>query len=115
LIATQARHGWISLRALPFVEPANDGGPADRDWRAATDLRVQPAGYGDLSEWAKIARAIMRQCLVRQQVTSWLADTDLIIDVERDLTTYGEEVKLAAAKSFAMEWASPDHARAGRR
>jgi urease alpha subunit len=42
----------------------------------------------------------------RQQVTScgWRIP---IIEVERDLTTYGEEVKLAAAKSFVMEWGKP--------
>jgi hypothetical protein len=56
LIATQAGIcGWISLRALPLVEPDNDGGPADRDWRAATDLRVQPAGYGGSLNGTKIA------------------------------------------------------------
>ena len=27
-----------------------------------------------------------------------LADTDLIVDVERDLTTYGEEVKFGGGK-----------------
>jgi len=43
-----------------------------------------------------------------------LADTDLIIEVEKDFTTYGEEVKSVAAKSFATAWAVADHQQAGR-
>lgn len=35
-----------------------------------------------------------------------LADTDLLIEVEKDFTTYGEEVKFEAERSFAMEWAN---------
>ena len=35
-----------------------------------------------------------------------LADTDLIIEVESDFTTYGEEVKFVAARSFVTAWAS---------
>jgi hypothetical protein len=49
LIATQgAACGWISLRALPFVNQANDGGSADRDWRAATDYGFNQQVMGDL-------------------------------------------------------------------
>ena len=33
-----------------------------------------------------------------------LADTELFIEVERDLTTYGEEVKFGAARYCAMAW-----------
>ena len=36
-----------------------------------------------------------------------LADTDLIIEVEKDFTIYGEEVNAEAEKSFAMAWGSP--------
>jgi urease subunit alpha len=44
-----------------------------------------------------------------------LGDTDLIIEVERDLTTYGEEVNSAAAKSSAMGWGNlRSRARVGR-
>jgi Urea amidohydrolase (urease) alpha subunit len=35
-----------------------------------------------------------------------LADTDLIIEVERDLTHYGEEVKFGGGKVSVMAWAS---------
>ena len=33
-----------------------------------------------------------------------LADTNLIIEVEKDFTIYGEEVKFAGGKSSAMAW-----------
>jgi len=33
-----------------------------------------------------------------------LADTDLIVEVERDLTTYGEEVKFGGGKVIVMAW-----------
>lgn len=33
-----------------------------------------------------------------------LADTELFIEVEQDFTTYGEEVKSVAGKSFVMAW-----------
>ena len=33
-----------------------------------------------------------------------LADTELFIEVEKDLTTYGEEVKFGGGKLFEMEW-----------
>ena len=36
-----------------------------------------------------------------------LADTDLIIEVERDLSHYGEEVKFGGAKSYVMAWVNP--------
>ena len=35
-----------------------------------------------------------------------LADTDLIVEIERDLTGYGDELFSAAAKSSAMRWVS---------
>ena len=35
-----------------------------------------------------------------------LADTDLIIEVEYDLTHYGEEVKFGGGKESVMAWAS---------
>ena len=36
-----------------------------------------------------------------------LADTDLFIEIEKDLTTPGEEAKFMAAKSFATAWDNP--------
>jgi urease subunit alpha len=33
-----------------------------------------------------------------------LADTDLVLEVERDLTIYGEEVKFGGARSSATAW-----------
>jgi urease alpha subunit len=33
-----------------------------------------------------------------------LADTELFIEVEKDFTTYGDEVNSAVARSFAMAW-----------
>lgn len=33
-----------------------------------------------------------------------LGDTELIVEVERDLTVYGEEVKFGGARSSAMGW-----------
>ena len=35
-----------------------------------------------------------------------LADTELFIEVERDYTTYGDEVKFGGGKEFAMAWDS---------
>ena len=43
-----------------------------------------------------------------------LGDTDLIIEVERDLTTYGEEVKFGGGKVIRDGMAKPNSAR-GRR
>jgi urease subunit alpha len=34
-----------------------------------------------------------------------LADTELWIEVEKDFTTYGEEVKFGGGKVFATAWA----------
>ena len=33
-----------------------------------------------------------------------LADTELFIEVENDLTSYGEEVKFGGGKVIEMEW-----------
>jgi urease subunit alpha len=45
-----------------------------------------------------------------------LADTDLIIEVEKDFTTYGEEVKFGGGKVIRDGMGqSPGHQRAGRR
>ena len=33
-----------------------------------------------------------------------LGDTELLIEVEKDLTTYGEEVKFGGGKLFVMVW-----------
>ena len=38
-----------------------------------------------------------------------LADTDLIIEVERDFTTYGEEVKFGGGKVIRMGWGNHKH------
>jgi urease alpha subunit len=38
-----------------------------------------------------------------------LADTELFIEVEQDLTTYGEEVKLVVVKSFVMGWGNRNY------
>ena len=35
-----------------------------------------------------------------------LADTELFIEVEKDLTTYGDEVNLEEVKLFEMGWDS---------
>ena len=35
-----------------------------------------------------------------------LADTEIIIEVEKDYTIYGEEVKFGGGKVFATAWAS---------
>ena len=35
-----------------------------------------------------------------------LADTSLVIEVEKDYTTYGDEVKLAAARQSVTVWDS---------
>jgi len=35
-----------------------------------------------------------------------LADTELVIEVERDLTVYGEEVKFAVARPSVTAWDS---------
>ena len=35
-----------------------------------------------------------------------LADTELFIEVEKDFTTYGDEVKFGGGKSFATAWDS---------
>lgn len=34
-----------------------------------------------------------------------LGDTEIIIEVEKDLTNYGDEVKFGGGRSFAMAWA----------
>ena len=36
-----------------------------------------------------------------------LADTELVIEVERDLTVYGEEVKFGGGKVIRDGWAEP--------
>ena len=36
-----------------------------------------------------------------------LADTELFIEVEKDLTTYGDEVKLGAVRLSEMVWVKP--------
>ena len=43
-----------------------------------------------------------------------LADTELIVEVEKDFTCYGDEITLAAAKSSATAWARAA-SRGGRR
>lgn len=35
-----------------------------------------------------------------------LADTSLVVEVEKDYTTYGDEVNSAAVKPSVTEWAS---------
>ena len=43
-----------------------------------------------------------------------LADTELFIEVERDFTVYGDEVKFGGGKVFAMAWGKrPTPARTG--
>ena len=38
-----------------------------------------------------------------------LADTELFIEVEKDLTTYGEEVKFGGGKVIRDEWDNPKY------
>lgn len=37
-----------------------------------------------------------------------LGDTELFIEVEKDFTTYGEEVKFGGEKLFGMGWVNPN-------
>ena len=38
-----------------------------------------------------------------------LADTNLIIEIEKDYATYGEEVKFGGGKVIGMVWGNPNY------
>ena len=46
----------------------------------------------------------MPTCMGQQLATRWLADTELFIEVEKDLTSYGDEVKFGEEKLLEMGW-----------
>ena len=109
---TGKRHmacGLILQRALPsgssLVKPARCAGA---DKRRATGLRVQSENHGRARLMpARISRttyAAMYGPTTGDRVR--LADTELFIEVEKDLTTYGEESSSAAARSSATAWVS---------
>jgi hypothetical protein len=101
LIATQARHMRLDIAAGTAVgrNRPTTGGPADRDWRAATDLRVQPAGYGGSLNGTKIASQADYAAMFGPTTGDKLAGghTDLIIEVERPDDLHAR-LNLAAAK-----------------
>src|SRR6266850_1143959 len=84
-------------------------------WGAA-DLRLQPGGHGSAAVHVHIVipsstAEVIRTMPYRMSRAAYaqmfgptvgdrvrLADTDLLIEVEKDFTTYGEEVKFGGGK-----------------
>ncbi len=58
----------------------------------------------------------MRRCLAQRLATRVrLADTDIIIEVEKDYTTYGEEVKFGGGKVIRDGMGQSQRSRSGGR